>query len=72
VAKLTSRLDHKQKDRVSYFQAKTRDKRYTDHNFDYVLSQEREMNLDSFHDLRHTHATLLLKAGAHPKIVSKR
>jgi len=25
-----------------------------------------------FHDLRHTHATLLLKAGVHPKIVSER
>ena len=26
----------------------------------------------SFHDLRHTHATLALKAGVHPKIVSER
>ncbi|CAN5493137.1 hypothetical protein BH24DEI1_BH24DEI1_09520 [soil metagenome] len=26
----------------------------------------------SFYDLRHTHATLLLKAGVHPKIVSER
>ncbi|URJ67494.1 tyrosine-type recombinase/integrase [Paenibacillus polymyxa] len=25
-----------------------------------------------FHDLRHTHATLLLKAGIHPKIVQER
>ena len=25
-----------------------------------------------FHDLRHSHATLLLKAGIHPKIVSER
>ncbi len=25
-----------------------------------------------FHDLRRTHATLLLKAGIHPKIVSER
>ena len=24
------------------------------------------------HDLRHTHATLMLKAGAHPKVVSER
>ena len=24
------------------------------------------------HDLRHTHATLMLKAGVHPKIVSER
>ncbi len=25
-----------------------------------------------FHDLRHTHATLLLKQGVHPKVVSER
>nr|WP_241746538.1 tyrosine-type recombinase/integrase [Cytobacillus firmus] len=25
-----------------------------------------------FHDLRHTHATLMLKQGFHPKIVSER
>jgi integrase len=25
-----------------------------------------------FHDLRHTHATLLLRQGVHPKIVSER
>jgi len=30
------------------------------------------MNFDSFHDLRHTQATLLLKGGVHPKIVSER
>jgi integrase len=30
------------------------------------------MNFDSFHDLRHTHATLLLKGGVHPKIISER
>jgi len=24
------------------------------------------------HDLRHTHATLMLKAGVHPKVVSER
>ena len=30
------------------------------------------MNFDSFHDLRHTHVTLLLKGGVHPKIVSER
>ena len=30
------------------------------------------MNVDSFHDLRQTHATLLLKGGVHPKIVSER
>jgi integrase len=25
-----------------------------------------------FHDLRHTHASLLLKAGVHPKVVQER
>ena len=25
-----------------------------------------------FHDLRHTHATLALQAGVHPKVVSER
>lgn len=25
-----------------------------------------------FHDLRHTHATLLLKQGVHPKVISER
>jgi hypothetical protein len=30
------------------------------------------MDFDSFHDLRHTHATLLLKGCVHPKIVSER
>lgn len=25
-----------------------------------------------FHDLRHTHATLMLKQGIHPKVVSER
>ncbi|WP_436967967.1 tyrosine-type recombinase/integrase [Bacillus mycoides] len=31
-----------------------------------------ELNNIRFHDLRHTHATLLLKQGVHPKIVSER
>jgi integrase len=26
----------------------------------------------TFHDARHTHATLLLKAGVHPKVVQER
>jgi len=30
------------------------------------------MNFDSFHDLGHIHATLLLKGGVHPKIVGER
>lgn len=34
----------------------------------------RELDLPQvrFHDLRHTHATLMLKQGVHPKIVSER
>ncbi|EJR04742.1 hypothetical protein II1_04996 [Bacillus cereus MC118] len=31
-----------------------------------------ELNNIIFHDLRHTHETLLLKQGVHPKIVSER
>ena len=46
IANLTSRLDHKEKDLASYFRAKTQDKRYTNHSFDYVLSKEDEMNFD--------------------------
>ncbi len=30
------------------------------------------VNKEDDHDLRHTHATLLLKQGIHPKIVSER
>jgi len=50
----------------------------TPFNIDY-LSREfgrlvRRMNLPHvrFHDLRHTHATLLLQQGEHPKVVSER
>ena len=35
-------------------------------------SAEKLPNRFRFHDLRHTHATFLLKAGVHPKIVSER
>lgn len=35
------------------------------------LVRKAGLNL-GFHDLRHTHATMLLKAGVHPKIVSER
>jgi Site-specific recombinase XerD len=34
---------------------------------------KKEAGIDvRFHDLRHTHATQLLKAGVHPKVVSER
>ena len=47
IANLTAKLEHKQRDLASYFQGKIEDKRYTNHNFDYVLSEEDEMNFDS-------------------------
>jgi hypothetical protein len=47
MAKLAARLDHKERDLGSYFRAKIRDKRYTNHDFDYVLSKKDEMNFDS-------------------------
>jgi hypothetical protein len=46
MAKLTARLDHKQRDLGSYFRSKIQDKRYTSHDFDYVLSKKDEMNFD--------------------------
>lgn len=44
---------------------------YATNKFSKLL---KEANLPSirFHDLRHTHATLLLQAGAHPKVVQER
>ena len=41
------------------------------HTFAKVLKKARLPHI-RFHDLRHTHATLLLKAGVHSKIVSER
>lgn len=38
----------------------------------YRLLEVAEVPRIRFHDLRHTHATLLLKAGVHPKVVSER
>ncbi|MFO7996193.1 MAG: hypothetical protein R6U93_03465 [Dehalococcoidia bacterium] len=46
MAKLTARLDQKQKDLGSYFRAKVQDMRYTNHDFDYVLSKKDEMEFD--------------------------
>jgi integrase len=37
-----------------------------------VLHKVLDIPLIRFHDLRHTHATLLLKANVHPKIVADR
>jgi len=36
------------------------------------IIQKAKLNHFRLHDLRHTHATLMLKAGIHPKIVSER
>ena len=39
----------------------------------YFLKIARRLNLNSsFHDTRHTHATLLMAAGVHPKVVQER
>ena len=46
IAKLTSRLDHKQEDLASYLRVTIQDKRYTNHNFDYVLSKDDKTNFD--------------------------
>ena len=37
-----------------------------------ALSKRAELPVISFHDLRHTHATMMLEAGVHPKIVQER
>ncbi len=41
------------------------------HTFTKVLARVGLPHI-RFHDLRHTHATLMLKAGVHPKIVQER
>jgi len=41
------------------------------HTFTKVIAKAGLPRL-RFHDLRHTHATLMLKAGVHPKIVQER
>jgi len=46
MAKLTARLDQKQKDLGSYFRAKVQDMRYTNNDFDYVLPKKVEMEFD--------------------------
>jgi hypothetical protein len=46
IAEMVSRLDDKQRDLASYFRAGIWDRRYSNHNFDYVLSKEDDMNFD--------------------------
>lgn len=48
---------------------------YITKNFGRILKRicpELNIPIISFHDLRHTHATLLLKAGVNPKVVAER
>lgn len=45
--------------------------RYVSERFD-SLSKEAKLTRIRFHDLRHTHATLALQAGVHPKVVQER
>jgi hypothetical protein len=46
IANLTARLDHKQRDLGSYLRSNIHDRRYTNHNFDYVLSKKDQTNFD--------------------------
>lgn len=46
IVKLKSKLDPQKKNLSTYFQAKIKDKRYTGHKFDYVLSKEEAKNFD--------------------------
>jgi len=46
MAELTARLDQKQKDLGSYFRSEIKDRRYTSHNFDYVLSENDQKHFD--------------------------
>lgn len=51
------------------------DPSYVTKNFGRIIrrvSKELDIPVISFHDLRHTHATLLLKAGVNPKVVAER
>lgn len=45
--------------------------RYVSERFD-SLAKEAKLARIRFHDLRHTHATLALQAGVHPKVVQER
>jgi len=55
----------------SHLDGKPLDPGVVSHTFARVLKRARLPHI-RFHDLRHTHATLLLKGGVHPKIVSER
>ncbi|MBE9512856.1 MAG: site-specific integrase [Chloroflexi bacterium] len=55
----------------TYVDGKALDPKVISHNCAKILKRAGLPHI-RFHDLRHTHATLLLKAGVHPKIVSER
>jgi len=55
----------------SHLDGKPLDPGVVSHTFGKVLRKAGLPHI-RFHDLRHTHATLLLKGGVHPKIVSER
>ena len=55
----------------SHLDGKPLDPGVVSHTFAKVLKKAKLPHI-RFHDLRHTHATLLLKRGIHPKIVSER
>jgi integrase len=42
------------------------------HEFAYLIGRVKDLPRVRFHDLRHSHATQLLAAGVHPKIVQER
>ncbi len=46
IAGLKSKLNNRPRDLQNYFTAGIRDKRYTGHNFDYVLDDEQKRNFD--------------------------
>ena len=47
IAGLKSKLNNRPRDLQNYFTAKIQDKRYTGHNFDYVLDDEQERAFDA-------------------------
>ena len=47
------------------------DVRNVNRRFDKFINRSKLPKI-RFHDMRHTHATLMLKMGAHPKVVSER
>jgi integrase len=55
----------------SYFDGKPFDPSTLSHTFSKAMVRAGVPHI-RFHDLRHTHATLMLKAGIHPKVVGER